>query len=88
MTELENHTLVLLREMRAEMREEFAKVRGEADARLDRIEKRLDAMHRNGLKALKGFIGHRAMVERTTASFEDQMARLELRMQALENAGP
>jgi hypothetical protein len=71
MAEPENLVLALLREMRAEVAEMNARlstleVRIEAfeqrtEARLEAIERRLDVMHRNGGKALHGFIGHHAM---------------------------
>ena len=80
MADPENMTLVLLRELRATMDAHQEENR----ARFDRLEKRLEAMHLNGTKALKGFIGHRAMVERTVASFDDQVTRLEERVAVLE----
>jgi hypothetical protein len=43
-------------------------------------------MHCNGEKALRGFIGHRAMVERTMASFEDEIGSLRQRVERLETA--
>ena len=93
MAEPENHTLALLREMRALMEAQQRETRAMIEelqeqnrARFDRIEKRLDAMHLNGAKALKGFIGHRAMVERPMASFDDQVSRLEQRVATLEAA--
>lgn len=46
----------------------------------------MDAMHRNGEKALRGFIGHRAMVERKMACFEDDMSVLKRRVEKLESA--
>lgn len=73
MVEPDNLVLVLLREMREETNARFDAM----DQRFARSEKRLDAMHLNGLKALKGFIGHRTMVERTIASFDDQVSKLE-----------
>ena len=84
MAEPENMTLILLREMRAEI----ATVREEMRSNHAQVIKRLDAMHQNGMKALKGFIGHRSMVERTVASFDDQVTRLEQRVGALEDARP
>ena len=48
------------------------------------MNKRLDAMHANGVKALKSFIGHRSMVERAMASFEIDMADIRRRVDALE----
>lgn len=82
MTEPDNLTLVLLREMRADMNARF----DEMDRRLADMQKRLDAMHLNGMKALKGFIGHRSMVERTMASFEVDMVDLKRRIAELEPA--
>ena len=93
MTEPENHTLAPLREMRAEIRSLGADLRDEIRAseertskRFDRIEKRIGAMHQNGIKALKGFVGHRSMVERTMASFEVDGTELKRRVDALEAA--
>jgi ribosomal protein L15E len=81
--------LVLLREIRADM----AAMEERMNARFDRVEmrfeemeKRLDKLHANGFKALQGFIGHRAMVERTMASFEDEIARRRRRVERLEAA--
>lgn len=95
MVEPDNMVLVLLREMRQEFREgiaglrdEIAEARAEARAADAAILKRLDAMHLNGMKALKGFIGHRTMVERTMAHFDDQVSRLEQRVAALEAVRP
>jgi hypothetical protein len=42
--------------------------------------KRLDAMHLNRVKALRGFIGHRAMTERSMASIDEEPARLKRRV--------
>ncbi len=64
MSEPDNLVLVLLREMRADMNARFDAI----ENRLDAMDRRLDMMHRNGEKALRGFIGHRAMVERTMAN--------------------
>ncbi len=88
MAEPENHALVLLGEMRAELRDDFAKSRRETAARFDSIDERIDALHANGVKALEAFIGHSAMVERTIASVDDQMARREKRVRALEDVRP
>ena len=49
MIEPENHTLALLREMRADAARRHAEMR----QRLDRREKRPDAMHGNGVGALE-----------------------------------
>ena len=87
MTEPENLILALLRELRADIadvRAEIADVRAEMRERFGAVDKRLDAMHLNGVKALRGFIGHRAMVECTMASFEDESARLKRRVDELE----
>ncbi|HEX8663729.1 MAG TPA: hypothetical protein VF744_06830 [Beijerinckiaceae bacterium] len=80
MTEPENLVLVHLRELRAQMDARFDAV----EARLTAMDKRLDAMHLNGMKALRGFIGHRTMVERTIASFEDEITQLKQRVDELE----
>ncbi|MBA3518903.1 MAG: hypothetical protein H0T75_14970 [Rhizobiales bacterium] len=82
MSEPDNLALVLLREMRADMNARFDAI----ENRLDAMDRRLDVMHRNGEKALRGFIGHRAMVERTMASFEDDISSLKRRVEQLETA--
>lgn len=91
----ENMTLVLLREMRAENREAIAVLRAEmqeglakVNARLDRLEKRLDVMQQNGMKALRSFVGHRIIFRRTISLFDNPMSRLEQRVGALEEACP
>jgi hypothetical protein len=56
------------------------------EARLDKIERRLDMMHANGDKALRQFIGHRAMVERSLASFQVDLRAPERRVDLLEGA--
>lgn len=84
MSEPENHTLALLREMRAEFRADQKALREEVSARFDRLERRIDAMHANGLKALQMFIGHRSMAERTMASFEMDVTELKRRVSELE----
>lgn len=83
MAEPENHTIVLLREIRADIARLTDKI-DKVEERLDHMSKRLDAMHLNGMKALKGFIGHRSMMERAVASIDDQFTRLEARVDALE----
>lgn len=50
------------------------------------MEKRPVGMQINGMKVLKSFIGHRTMVERTFASFDDQVARLDVRVSDLKFA--
>ena len=93
MTEPDNLILVHLRELRAEMAATREELRGEIKAaeermtrRLQTIEKRIDAMHLNGVTALRGFIGHRSMTERTMASFEGEVAALKQRVERLEGA--
>ena len=96
MAEPENLVLAHLRELRAdigewraEMNTRFEAVEsrlGRIENRLDSMDKRMGAMHRNGEKALRGFIGHRAMVERTKASFEDEISGLKRRVEQLETA--
>ena len=96
MSEPENFTHVLLREMRAEQqafREEVNARFEQVDAQFAEMRARLDKLHANGLKALQGFIGHRAMVERTMGSFErtmvsfeDELAQLKRRVERLEAA--
>jgi hypothetical protein len=93
MAEPENLIIRLLRELRAEMDARFEAVEkrfdtleGRMDARFEAIDRRLDIMHRNGEKALRGFIGHRTMVERTMASFEDEISALKRRVEVLEDA--
>ena len=91
MSDVENHTLALSREMRAEMKRDRDAVLAEIRAfgsrtndRLDTMQTRLDALHQNGIKALKGFVGHRGMVERTVASFGIDVSALRRRVEALE----
>jgi hypothetical protein len=67
MSDPDNIVLAHLRELRADI-----------NARLDKIERRLEMMHGNGEKALRQFIGHRAMVERTIATFQFDIRALEL----------
>jgi hypothetical protein len=96
MSEPDNLVLVLLREMRAEMGTRFSsvddclqglEVRLDAlEPRFDKIERRLEMMHANGDKALRQFIGHRAMVERSMASFEVEMREVKRRLELLEAA--
>jgi hypothetical protein len=82
MSEPDNIVLAHLRELRAAMDARFDAV----DARFDRIESRLDAMQRNGQQALRQFVGHRAMVERTIASFHLDIRAIERRVRPLEAA--
>ena len=82
MVDPDNHTLALLREMRAEMQARF----DEIERRFDRIEKRLGGMHENGIEALKGLIGHRSMVGRSMASCEVDGSEPKRRVSALEAA--
>jgi chromosome segregation ATPase len=93
MVEPDNLVLTLLREMRADMNARFEALESRMEARFDAVDKRFEAierrlemMHRNGEKALRGFIGHRAMVERTMASFEDEISSLKRRVERLETA--
>lgn len=93
MSEPDNLILAHLRELRAAMDARFKALDSQMEARFDGVEKRfdlierrLDMMHRNGEKALRGFIGHRAMVERTMASFEDEISTLKRRVELLETA--
>lgn len=83
MSEPDNLVLAHLRELRADMNARFDGVEGRLDEfeqRLDRVEKRLDQMHRNGMLALKNFIGHRTMTERAMASFDDEVRGLRQRI--------
>ncbi|NNM71215.1 hypothetical protein [Enterovirga aerilata] len=82
MAEPENHTLALLREMRTDMDRRHSEITAEFAA----IREQLDKMQANGLEAMKRFIGHRTMVERTVASFEADLSDLKQRMSALEAA--
>ncbi len=86
MVEPDNLILTLLRELRAQMDARFEALEGRMDARLDKIERRLEMMHANGDKALRQFIGHRAMAERTMASFEVDMREVKRRLELLETA--
>ncbi len=78
MAEPENLVLAHLRELRAEMNARFDGM----ESRFEAIETRLNAMHANGMKALKSFIGHRTMTERSMASFDDEVTRLRRRVDA------
>ena len=69
MSEPDNLVLAHLRELRADR-----------NARVEATEKRLDEMHRDGLLALKNFIGHRTMTERAVTSFDDEDRALRPRM--------
>lgn len=85
----EPDNLVLLRELRADINARFDAVERRLDTmdqRLVTMDRSLDMMHRNGEKALRGFIGHRATVERTMASFEDDISSLKRRVEQLETA--
>jgi hypothetical protein len=86
MTEPDNLVLVLLRELRADMNARFDDLERRMNERFEAVERRLDMMHRNGEKALRGFIGHRAMVERTIASLDDEISSLKQRVELLESA--
>ena len=89
MAEPDNLVLAILREMRAEMDRGHEEVQAQFAAvndRLDAMQTRLDAMHQNGIKALKGLVGHRAMIERTVASFEIDGSELKRQVEALEAA--
>jgi predicted nuclease with TOPRIM domain len=78
MAEPDNLILVHLRELRSEL----AEFREEVRTEFKRVDTRLDAMHGNGMKALKSFIGHRTMTERSMASFDDEVQRLRKRVDA------
>ena len=86
MNEPENIVLVQLRELRAEMRADREALSAEIRKLEAEMTKRLDAMHLNGVKALRGFIGHRSMAERAMASFEDEIAQLRSKVERLEAA--
>jgi hypothetical protein len=86
MIEPDNLVLIQLRELRAEMKASEERMTERFEKRFDAVEKRLDAMHLNGVKALRGFIGHRSMAERAMASFEDEIAQLRQRVERLEGA--
>lgn len=81
MTEPDNLVLVHLRELRAELKATEDRL----TRRLDTIEKRIDAMHLNGVTALRNFIGHRSMTERAMASFDADFKELKQRVERLES---
>jgi hypothetical protein len=85
MTEPDNVVLVHLRELRTEIRACREEVK-EVTRRLDKIEKRIDAMHLNGVAALRSFIGHRSMTERAMASFDTDFKELKQRVERLEGS--
>lgn len=80
MSEPENLVLAHLRELRADMNARFDAMEERFEARFQAIERRLDQMHLNGMKALKGFIGHRTMTERAMASFDEEVRGLRQRI--------
>jgi flagellar capping protein FliD len=82
MVEPDNIVLVHLRDLRADMNARFDAIENRFESRFEAIEKRLDMMHANGMKALKSFIGHRTMTERAMASFDDEVTRLRRRVDA------
>jgi hypothetical protein len=86
MSEPENLTLVVLREMRTEMNARFDAMQAKNDARFDAIEKQLEQLRANGVKGLAGFVGHRSMTERAFGSVDKQLAAHEARLDALETA--
>lgn len=82
MTEPDNLVLAHLRELRADLKATEERL----TTRLQTIEKRLDAMHLNGVTALRSFIGHRAMTERAMGSIDEELAQLKQRVERLESA--
>lgn len=86
MTEPDNLVLVQLRELRAEMKADREALSAEIKKLEAEMTRRLDAMHLNGVKALRGFIGHRAMTERAMASFDADFKELKKRVDRLEGA--
>ena len=88
MTEPDNLILVQLRELRAELKASEERMTKRFEKRFEAIEKRLDAMHLNGVTALRNFIGHRAMTERTIGSLDEELAQLKRRGDRLEGTTP
>jgi hypothetical protein len=86
MTEPDNLVLVQLRELRAELNASEQRMTERFEKRFNAIEKRLDAMHLNGVTALRNFIGHRAMTERTIGSIDEELAQSKRRVERLESA--
>ena len=86
MTEPDNLVLVQLRELRAEMKADREALSAEIKKLEAEMTRRLDAMHLNGVKALRGFIGHRAMTERAMASFDADFKERKKRVDRLEGA--
>lgn len=86
MSEPENLTLIVLREMRAEMNARFDAMQAMNDARFDAIEKQLEQLRANGMKGFAGFVGHRSLTERAFGSVDRQLAEHEARLAALETA--
>jgi chaperonin cofactor prefoldin len=82
MIEPDRLVLVHLRELRAELKATEERL----TSRLQTMEKRLDAMHLDGVTALPSFIGHRAMTERAMGSIEEELAQLNKRVERLEGA--
>jgi predicted aspartyl protease len=85
MTEPADLVPIQLRELRAEMKADREALSAEIKKLEIEMTRRLDAMHLNGVKALRGFIGHRAM-ERFMASIDEELARLREPVERLEGA--
>ena len=86
MSEPENLTLVLLRELRADMNARFDQLAQEIKDSEQRTGKRIDELRVNGMKGLAGFVGHRSLTERAFGSVDRQLADHEARLGALEAA--
>jgi hypothetical protein len=82
MSEPPDLTFALLPGLRADAETLEAKMR----TRFGRFRRRLETMQRSGERADGSFAGHRMMVERAMASFEDEINLLKRRMALLETA--
>ena len=80
--EPDNLVLALLREFRSEMGD----FRKEVTAEIAELRQRMDRSDATMLKALRSFVGHRSMVERTVADYDGDLADLKRRVRRLEEA--
>jgi hypothetical protein len=89
MSEPDNLVLAHLRELRTDMNRRFDEIEArfaEMNQRFTALDTRLDRMHANGMMALRSFIGHRNIFERTMASVGDDISDLRQRVTRLEAA--
>lgn len=85
MSEPDNPFLAHLRELRAEI----AALSHDMDKRFEGVERRLDVMQEQGLRAFRAFrafVGFRGRSDRAFGSVEMQLEDLERRVRTLESA--